>query len=116
MIPAGTDRSITITAVVHAPDGVRFVAAARSVDRVVSALVEYVRRRCDDVLWPSAAPRVHALIEARRPYAAIAAYFEHVGSRWDEEGLVIHVTARRAAALDGIPDRTSPAHGAEVGW
>ena len=91
MIVAETELTTMITAVVHASDGVRFVAMGQCIDQVAAALVDYVRERCDDVLWPREAPRVHALIQARRPYAAIAAYFECVGSRWDEERLEIHV-------------------------
>jgi hypothetical protein len=92
MIPAAADFSAVVTAVVHAPEGVRFVAAGRSPEQITAALEDYVLQRCDDVLWPSAARRVRELIEARDPDAAIASYFANVGSRWDEERLAIHVT------------------------
>jgi hypothetical protein len=85
------DRTTMVTAVVQASDGIRFVAAAQSADHVAEGLIEYIRRRCDDVLWPRAAARVWALIEAGELYSAIGEYFEHVGSRWDEERLQIHV-------------------------
>ena len=75
------------TAVVHAADGVRFVAAAASPSALAAQVVDYVRERCDDTLWPAAAIAVHKLIDNNRPYAAIALYFENVGQRWDEERL-----------------------------
>jgi len=81
-------------AVVRAPDGVRFVAAGQWADELAPPLVEYVEQRCDDVLWPSEALQVRALIADSQPYAAITAYFEHVGSRWDEERLKIHLVSR----------------------
>jgi len=87
------DRSTIVTVVVHAPEGVRFVATGQSPHQVTTALEEYVLQRCDDVLWPSAARRVRELAEAREPDAAIAAYFASVGSRWDEEELAIHVVS-----------------------
>jgi hypothetical protein len=95
MIAAETDTSTVLAAVVRAADGVRFVAEGQGADEVAAALVSYVRRRCDDVLWPSVAPRVRALLEARRYAAAIAAYFENVGSRWDAEWLEICLISRR---------------------
>jgi hypothetical protein len=103
MSTLGMDHQTLITAVVHAPDGVRFVAAGESADQVTAALVGYVRRRCDDVLWPSAARHVRALLQARESQAAVTAYFEHVGSRWDEERLEIHITPPIAA--EGSPSR-----------
>ena len=84
-------------AVVHAADGVRFVAVGQWANEMAPALVEYVQQRCDDVLWPCAAERVHSLIDARQPYAAIAEYFKQVGSRWDEERLEIHIVAQSDA-------------------
>jgi hypothetical protein len=86
-----TDRPAIVTAVVHTQEGVRFVATGGSPEQVTAELEDYILRRCDDVLWPSAARRVRELIEARDPDAAIAAYFANVGSRWDEERLAIHV-------------------------
>ena len=98
-----------IAAVVRAPDGVRFVTKGQCADEVAAALVNYVRGRCDDVLWPHTAPRVRALIEARQYSAAIRAYFEHVGSRWDEEWLEIHVvTPSRFAIPNGAQERACP--------
>jgi hypothetical protein len=94
VIAIDSARSTMITAVVRAPDGVRFTTSQHCADQVAAELVAYILRRCDDVLWPLAAAQVHALIDARASHAAIAAYFEHVGSRWDEERLEIHVSTR----------------------
>jgi hypothetical protein len=76
---------------VHAADGIRFVASAPTGAALASQLIEYVRERCDDTLWPAAASDVRALIEADQPFAAIAKYFESVGARWDAERLELEV-------------------------
>jgi hypothetical protein len=77
-------------AIVRAEDGVRFAAGSDRAEQLMSQLVNYVRERCDDVLWPSAARQVRALIEAGQPHAAVALYFIEVGDRWDEERLELH--------------------------
>ena len=74
-------------AVVHAADGVRFVVHASTPDGLTTQLADYVRERCDDVLWPPIAKEVRALLADAQPRAAIDAYFDHVGSRWDLERL-----------------------------
>lgn len=80
-------RESQYTAVVHAADGVRFIAAARRPDELAAQVVNYIRERCDDSLWPTDARRVHELIDERRLYSAIALYFSKVGGRWDVERL-----------------------------
>ena len=75
------------TAVVHAADGVRFIAAARRPDELAARVVSYIRERCDDMLWPADARRVHKLIDERSSYAVIWLYFSSIGSRWDAEHL-----------------------------
>ena len=75
------------TAVVHAADGVLFAAAATNALSLAWQVVEYIEGRCDDALWPAIAVEVRNLIAANQPYAAIAAYFNHVGARWDQEFL-----------------------------
>ena len=75
------------TAVVHAPDGVRFVASSSDEAEVTAQVVGYVSERCYDTLWPADALAVHALIDAGRSEEAVAAYFATVGQRWDEERL-----------------------------
>jgi hypothetical protein len=87
MTSAAPDLRTGYIAIVHAPDGVRFVTSARSAHQIAAGLVTYVRARCDDVLWPRAARQVRELIAARQWYAAIATYFDEVGDRWDEERL-----------------------------
>lgn len=79
------------TAVVHAADGIRFVASAPTGAALASQLVRYIRERCDDTLWPAAAADVRALIEADQPFAAIAKYFANVGARWDAERLELEL-------------------------
>jgi hypothetical protein len=77
----------TVMAVVHTADGVRCVAAGANAATVASGVAEYVRQRCDDVLWPDAARQVHAMLDAGDLYAAISHYFDRTGERWDEERL-----------------------------
>lgn len=110
------DRTKVVAAVVQAADGVRFVAVGVCGDQVAEPLVDYVRQRCDHVLWPRAASRVRALIEAGETYAAIAEYFDHVGSRWDEERLQVHVIARVDDPAWSTPptgSRSDPARAAQ---
>lgn len=91
-----------VVAVVHAEDGVRYVAAGQWAEDVAPALVEYVRQRAEHVLWEDAHARVRALLAADLEPDAIATYFEHVGSRWDDERLEIYTlisaTPRLASA------------------
>jgi hypothetical protein len=77
----------SFTAVVHAVDGVRFVATAPSPEHLVSQIAGYVAERCEFVLWPRIAAEVRGLIETANHSAAIALYFDHVGERWDDEHL-----------------------------
>ena len=77
------------TAHVRAPDGVRFSAIADCPDRLSALIVDYIRERCDDVLWPHDAREVRARIEGSKLDEAIALYFERVGQRWDEESLEV---------------------------
>jgi hypothetical protein len=112
------------TATVRAADGVRFVIVSPCAHEIARSLVEYVRARCDDVLWPEPARDVHALIAAHQSYAAIAAYFEHVGERWDEESLELSLISG-GPADDGPPEwgfcdelRSRPASGVNdlIAW
>lgn len=80
-------QAMDLTAVVHAADGIRFVTTAHCPSALIEQVVGYIRERSDYVLWPSAAAEVRALIDASKPYAAIATYFAHVGERWDKEWL-----------------------------
>src|SRR5262245_13712785 len=91
------------TAVVHAVDGVRFVATAASPEHLVAQIVGYVAERCEFVLWPRIAAQVRSLIDTAHHSAAIALYFDHVGDRWDEErleldGLVLHAARLRCTS------------------
>jgi hypothetical protein len=78
---------VTSTAIVHTADGVRFVASAAGPDVLFARLADYVRGRCDDVLWPDAARRVRTLLDGGHLSAAITLYFARTGERWDRERL-----------------------------
>jgi hypothetical protein len=84
---ASNGSAVAIMAIVHAADGVRCVATGVSSEAVASRVAEYVRERCDDVLWPDAASVVHAMLAGGNLDAAISLYFDRVGERWDEERL-----------------------------
>jgi hypothetical protein len=75
------------TAVVLAPDGVRFTASGATARERAARLLEYINERCEYTLWPDAAAVVRALIDTQDADAAIETYFAHVGDRWDEEEL-----------------------------
>ena len=90
---SGWVREGQYTAVVHAADGVRFVAAEASSRELTETLAGYVASRCDDSLWPAVAAEVHALIAAGQPDSAVATYFANVGQRWDTEELELRVLA-----------------------
>ena len=86
-MPPTSVEPASYTATIYAPDGVLFVAETDSPRALAARVVEYIRGRCDDVLWPSAATEVRALIEEGNLEAAIGTYFFHVGERWDAERL-----------------------------
>jgi hypothetical protein len=92
----------SFTAVVHAIDGVRFVASAPSPEGLAAQIVGYVAERCEFVLWPRIAAQVRALIDAANHSAAIALYFAHVGERWDEERLELDGLSRPVASLNCV--------------
>jgi len=99
--PAPTYNS-TFTAVVHAVDGVRFVASAASPEHLVAQIAGYVAERCEFVLWPRIAAEVRGLIETANHSAAIALYFDHVGERWDEERLELDGLSLPIARLNCV--------------
>ena len=90
----GSAHAAAITAIVHSADGVRFVTTATSADAVVSRLADYVRERCDHVLWADTAREVRALLGIGNLDAAITLYFERVGDRWDDERLELATLER----------------------
>lgn len=87
-----TQTESPFVAVVHAADGVRFVAHADTPDGLTAQLADYVLERCDDVLWPPIAKQVRALLADAQSRAAIDAYFDNVGCRWDLEQLEVIAT------------------------
>lgn len=83
------ERQTPLTATVSAADGIRFVAAAYSSDELIRQIAGYIRSRSGYALWPEVGGEVRRLLDAGRPYAAIALYFGRVGERWDHERLDI---------------------------
>lgn len=77
------------TAIVHDPDGVRFLATAEGGDILLAQLADYVRGRCDDMLWADEAREVHRLFDEGELGAGVALYFDHTGERWDRERLTL---------------------------
>ena len=75
------------TATVYGLDGVLFAASADAPSGLTAQIVDYIRVRCDDVLWPTDAAAVRAHIDHDDAEAAIATYFASVGERWDAEWL-----------------------------
>lgn len=99
----GSDGGTAITAIVRSADGVRLVTTAGCSAAVVSRLADYVRERCDDVLWSDAASRVRAMLDVGNPYSAIMLYFDRVGERWDDEHLEL-VTVEHDGAPSSSPE------------
>ena len=96
-----------MTAIVHAADGVRFVATAACPVELLARIAGYIRGRCDDVLWSDAARQVHELLDGGDLHAAIALYFARTGERWDQEHLDL-VTV--SAGAQWIPADDEVAH------
>lgn len=76
-------------AIVHAADGVRFAATALSPDALLAQVAEYVRGRCENVLWADTAAEVRTLLDVGNLRAAITLFFERTGERWDQERLEV---------------------------
>ena len=87
MTTVANARNTPLTATVLAADGVRFTATAEDPQQLSAQVVSYIGARCEYVLWPAEAREVRALIDAGKPFAAIASYFANVGRRWDLERL-----------------------------
>lgn len=85
--PAASRQRGSYTATVRAADGVLFAVSTSTPRALAARVVEFIRARCDDVLWSSDAAEVQALIADGQLEAAIATYFLRVGERWDEERL-----------------------------
>ena len=95
------------TATVCAADGARFAASASSAAALEERVANYVRERCDDVLWPADAADVHSFIDSGQLDAGIATYFANVGQRWDAEwlelgGVSLGDAAGAAEANEGL--------------
>jgi len=84
-----TSGGASATAIVHDLDGVRFLATAPCEEILLARLAEYVRGRCDDVLWADAAREVRRSLDEGDLGAGIALYFDRTGERWDRERLAL---------------------------
>lgn len=92
-----SDGLVNIIAIVHTSDGVRFVATGPSRQAVAARIASYVRERCDDVLYADAASEVRTMLALGNIDAAITAYFERVGERWEDEHLELFTGERNGA-------------------
>jgi hypothetical protein len=102
------------TAVVLAPDGVRFAVSAASASERAARLLEYISERCEYTLWPDTAAAVRALSDAQDADAAIETYFAHVGDRWDEEELEYRDPGGRAPFSEPRANAESTTHPTSV--
>lgn len=74
-------------AVVHAADGVRFLAVRPTRAALTALLADYAGRSAPERLWADDAERVGWLLARGCLDAAVDEYFARVGERWDEECL-----------------------------
>jgi len=81
------DPPTVYAAVVHAPDGVRFLEVCASRAALTARLVDYVRRCAGERLWPDDAAHIERLVAVGMWDAAVDEYFACVSARWDEECL-----------------------------
>ena len=88
--PKSADPTVFV-AVVHAADGVRFLAVTDSRRELVHQLAEYARQRANHALRPDHARHLRGLLARGELEAAVEVYFGLVGKRWDEEWLVTSV-------------------------
>jgi hypothetical protein len=88
-VTASDSAGAPTTAIVHAADGIRFVATAACPDVLFAQLAAYVRGRCDDVLWADASRQIRTLLADGHLRAAITQYFAHSADRWDQEQLTL---------------------------
>ena len=89
----------TMTAIVHFAGGVSFSASAACPEALSQQIAQYVRGRCDDVLWPNAAQHVRALLDDGKLTEAIALYFERTGARWERERLELVTVGNGACRI-----------------
>jgi len=97
-------KQASFTATVRAADGVLFTARSDSARALTARVVDYIRGRCDDVLWPADAAEVRSLIDNDKLEAAIATYFDNGGKRWDLERLEFGGLVEDAVGLSPTRD------------
>jgi hypothetical protein len=93
--------------VVHAADGIRFVALAADRHGLSEQVARYVADRAASVLWRREAASVLRALSAGDAEGAVERYFSAVGGRWDAESVTIaEVDESGATALAVESDRT----------
>jgi hypothetical protein len=79
--------TVVYLAIVHSEDGVRFATAAPSASALTGRVLDYIRPRVSDRLWPSDVERFNCLLAQDDRELAVELYFAAVGRRWDCEWL-----------------------------
>lgn len=100
------DDASPCVSIVSAVDGARFAAVAPDAEGCLVQVASYVADHASAQLWPSSARRVHELLAAGDPSAAVAEYFQHAGERWEAEWLVtvrLEPTSRSSAWAGMVP-------------
>ena len=85
-------------AVIHAADGVRFVAAGTSRRALTEQLADYVWQRAEQQLYPVEAARVAQALNCGDLDLAIDIYFSSELQRWDAEQLHFEIAHLSDAA------------------
>lgn len=83
-------------AAIQTVDGIRHLTAARSHEELDTRIASYVIANTER-LWPADAERVQTLLEAGHTDNAIEMYFRTIGTRWDEETLIVQEVAEPGA-------------------
>jgi hypothetical protein len=98
--------------IVHAADGIRFIALGPTREVMVRRLADYVREHAPHHLGPENAGRIAGLLSGGAWEVAVGLYFATVGSQWDEEWLHTqsisipmdpHGPGEETAELCGLP-------------
>jgi hypothetical protein len=90
--PSG-GRTLVHLAVIHGPDEIYGLVAARNREAMVARLAERLQEDADLQLFQSDADRFRALIEEGRHEEAIETYFARVGEKWDPVRLRVEAVA-----------------------
>lgn len=80
-------------AVIHGPDEIYDLVAARNREAMVARLAERLQEDADLQLFRPDADRFRALIEEGRHEEAVEMYFARVGRKWDPVRLRVEAVA-----------------------